>query len=172
MICFIWVTSVGVNSSLLLFSDISPVDGLPCTNGAIMSHELTITIVCGMFLLMIINTIIYIAIGWKIAFRKGLLNLNTSKIKRTRVMILVYAGFIVFWLPLFITLMIVLVDRNREEYIFCPAEYMILTGFINSGINWGIYGLADKKFRNAFKMLLCHSRRNIMRTSVPNTAIS
>ena len=80
VICLIWITSVGVNSSLLWFSDFSSVKGMPCTNGAIVSFELKITIICGMFLLMIMNTFIYVAIGWKIAFRKGISNLNNSNI--------------------------------------------------------------------------------------------
>ena len=80
-------------------------------------------------------------------------------------MIIVYAGYFLCWIPLFITMTIELVDKSRIKSIFCPAEYLTLTGYINSGINWLIYGLADKKFRNAFKMLLVHSRTTTMQTA-------
>ena len=172
VICLNWMASFSVNLPLLLFSDISSDDRVPCTNGAIISLELNIFLVCGMFILMTINTLIYIAIGWKIAFRKRILNLKRSKIIRTRMMIIVYAGFIVCWSPLFIILTYVLTDRNREEYIFCPAEYLLLTGYINSGMNWVIYGLADRKFRNAFNILLCQRARNTLCTLGSNTVTS
>ena len=144
---------------MLWYGETYIVAGIPCTNCSIFSRDMSITLICFMLSMIIINTGIYTAIWLKLAYRKRNLNVKTSKLARTRMMILVSAGYSVCWIPLFITLTIELVDTAQIERVFCPAEYLTLIAFINSGINWAIYGLADQKFRNAFKMLLCQLRR-------------
>ena len=154
-IAIIWITSLIIGFSVIWLNDIPSDNVLPCTNGRILSSELHVILSVTLLMLLLTSFPLYIAIGCKINHRTTLNRFKRSTLVRTKLMVVIYAGFIVCWLPLGIIEMLSFVDKTLTRDVFCVREYLVLLAYTNSGINWIIYGLANKKFRVAFSVMLC-----------------
>ena len=78
------------------------------------------------------------------------------RMDKAKLMAKVYVVFAICWGP-FITFSLLIETTSSSEMKYkynCIREYTILLGFINSGINWIVYGLANKRFRVCFKKVL------------------
>lgn len=73
---------------------------------------------------------------------------------KTQLMARIYLLFSLSWLPFAVASFLVIDSPNRLDYV-CFKEYAIIGGLVNSGFNWILYGLANEKFRDSFKLLLC-----------------
>ncbi|XP_060587872.1 tyramine receptor Ser-2-like [Ruditapes philippinarum] len=76
------------------------------------------------------------------------------KLAKTYILIAISAIFIICWAPYcIVTFFKIFFDYDELKI---AAGWTILLVFINSGLNWLIYGLKNAKIRRAFKMLLCN----------------
>lgn len=74
-------------------------------------------------------------------------------LRRTKMTLIIFGIFALSWTP-YLIVSSVLVFDNRPA-IRCSRQWCICLGVCNSAINWIIYGLANKSFREAFKAVLC-----------------
>ena len=147
--------SIGTGSSVIWLNNIHSMKNLPCTNSAILSYHLNVLITCIVFLLLLINSVLYVAIATEISRKRPVNRINVSRVTRTRLMMAVYAGFVACWLPVSVVALIVMANQSKRIELFCTREYLIVIAFTNSGVNWIIYGLANKSFRDSFRTILC-----------------
>ena len=79
------------------------------------------------------------------------------EISRMYMLIAVSAVFIFCWAPFcFITFFKVIIT---SESMKIAQSIALVLGFLNSALNWLIYGLKNQKFRHAFRLLLCKKVR-------------
>ena len=154
ILVFIWIMSIGTGSSVIWLNNIHSNNTLPCTNSAILSYHLNVLITCIVFLLLLINSVLYVAIATEISRKRPVNRINVSRVSRTQLMMVVYAGFVVCWLPLGVVGLIIIANQTKRIELFCTREYLIVIAFTNSGVNWIIYGLANKSFRDSFRTIL------------------
>ena len=75
-----------LSSSLIWKHDFSDINGMPCTNNAMISFDMNVSATCVMLILMIVNTVIYSVISFKITHRKGLPKITGTNIAKTKMM--------------------------------------------------------------------------------------
>ena len=155
IIVTIWITSLTFCLCLYWQGKHLEVRGISCTNGDFVGFELSVVMTCVIFLMMITIIVLYIGICFKLKHRKELPELSLPKNAHTNLMMFVYAGFIVCWLPIGVINVISYGNRLLHKDLVCVREYLTLLAYINSGMNWIIYGLANQKFRKAFVTILC-----------------
>ena len=82
----------------------------------------------------------------------------SRNLTKTYVMMAVSATFIICWGP-FSVLCVIGIFHQWEEYPTC-LRWSFFFGFLNSGINWMIYGFRNPKFRKAIQgVVACSSSR-------------
>ena len=165
----IWIVSISLalTSASFYFRNL----GNSCIIGEIVPRTINITLAVFLVFQSIFNLILFAIVLWKIKSQPGMneptssrdrINKRQNEIKldKAKLMARVYVVFAVCWTP-FITFSLLTESTSspdtRQKYV-CAREYSVLLGCINSGLNWMIYGLANKRFRQGFKEILCFSR--------------
>jgi hypothetical protein len=82
-----------------------------------------------------------------------------SSIEKTKLLILVLGVFVLCWLPYGVIVVLELFIPRENKTIIQAKAYSSLLAFLNSSVNWIIYGLKNKDIRNAFKQILCRKRK-------------
>jgi uncharacterized membrane protein len=67
------------------------------------------------------------------------------------------------WLPYGVIVVLELFIPRENKTIIQAKAYTSLLAFLNSSVNWIIYGLKNKKIRKAFKQILCRKRKRDMK---------
>ena len=80
-------------------------------------------------------------------------------LKKTYIMLIISASFILCWGPFSILSFIGLF--HQWDTYNTTMRYCIILGFLNSGFNWMIYGFANAKFRRAITSLLKRKRDDL-----------
>ena len=169
MIFLIWISAI-IFGLCIYFKNVNfEQEAIPCTNGNLISYQMNMAISCLIFLMAVFTSTLYFGICCKLKTRKKLSHLKASKVAQTNLMILVYACFVVSWLPLGIVNVILLENQSLNEDLFCVREYLTLLAYMNSGVNWIIYGLANQKFRSAFATILCRTCIKQLNGPVPSS---
>ncbi|XP_053407970.1 sphingosine 1-phosphate receptor 1-like [Mercenaria mercenaria] len=128
-----------------------------CRMGAILPQDFQL--VCSIVLLLVvfINFVLYGIVMWKVKTKRTPGNSGgRKKSSKTVLMIIVFLLFVICWLP-FITCSIIMhfsLEPSTFQNVICAREYLAKLGYINCALNCVIYGLANKKFRAAFKKIL------------------
>ena len=154
-VAVVWIVSLCFGASIVWLNTLPSVIVVRCTSGSTISVELHITMTSLAFVLMFLNSVFYVIIECKIN-QKGKFNrINALSIARAKMMITVSFAFVACFLPVCILEMIIISDQTKLSTLFCAREFAVLLIYVNSGINWIIYGLANRKFRIAFSAILC-----------------
>lgn len=75
-----------------------------------------------------------------------------GNLRRTKMMLIVFGVFGLCWAPyLIVSLEMVFYDKPEVR---CARQWCTCTGIVNSALNWIIYGLANRNFREAFQAVL------------------
>ncbi|KAJ8319478.1 hypothetical protein KUTeg_004569 [Tegillarca granosa] len=82
------------------------------------------------------------------------INISKKDVRKTKIMVLVLGIFAICWGPYCVIIITetFFVDKNIELII--AKKFFGCLGMMNSGLNWIVYGVKNKNFRQAFKYLL------------------
>ena len=151
----VWVVSLCIGATVFWLNTLPDVITVPCTTGSTISLVQHVTMTSLAFLLMILSSALYVVIECKI-YQKGKLNrINALSVARAKMMIIVCVAFVACYLPVCLIQLVIIFDQTKLPTLFCAREYAMLLLYTNSGINWIIYGLANRKFRIVFSAILC-----------------
>ena len=97
---------------------------------------------------------------------RGMVKINSRERRAEKTLIWVFACFVVFWLPFFITNLTYGICRwcQIPDDVFLTFTWL---GYISSGVNPCIYTLLNKDFRNAFKRILLCRHYQLTSRKVP-----
>lgn len=113
----------------------------------------TALILAGEFL---INSIFFVLIFCKIKFYQPTIRASRRVRSRATLMVVIFIVFVIFWMPFVIlTILVNISPLSDMSSLYCIREYVDNFGVLHSGLNWIIYGLANRKFREAFNILIC-----------------
>ena len=154
-----WIISILSGSLPVILVNLQPPNStFVCRVGAIMPLEFNLIASVLIIVVIIINFVLYGMVIWKIKTNKTPGN-SASKKKNTKtvLMIIVFVIFVVCWMPFVICSIMLHADISTStlQSIWCVREYVVKLGMVNSALNWILYGLANQKFRTAFKKILC-----------------
>ncbi|KAH3789891.1 hypothetical protein DPMN_168080 [Dreissena polymorpha] len=128
-----------------------------CRIGAIMPFAADVASILFMITVIVICTVLYCIILWTVKERpmRALTErLYKKSVKKTSLMLVVSALFLLCWVPFIISSIIVFVSRSLLQSASCAREYVVFLGFLNSSVNWIVYGASNRKFRTAFKQII------------------
>lgn len=152
----VWATSLSTVVVVLLL--VQRPETVICRVGVIFPSHLNIVAISVMCGKLLIGCTIYSIIAWKIKASsfKARKTYHRNFTRKTYIMIIVFILFAVCWLPFIVcTLWLEFVSsKSQESTLLCIREYSARLGFLNSAMNWIVYGVSHKKFRRAFKELL------------------
>lgn len=120
-----------------------------------------------LFLGLVLNVIFYIcvvAIAVKNVREHGRqtgtsTNLFKSReMSKTVTMAAVLGLFALFWFPYAMITLVLTVNKDCDQTMYYVRRWFLILGLFNSCINWLIYGLKNKDFKEAFKTILCCDR--------------
>lgn len=155
----VWATSLSVVVVVLLL--VERPETVICRVGVIFPSHLNIVAISVMCGKLLIGSTIYSIIAWKIkaSSLKPRKTYHRHFTRKTYIMIIVFILFAVCWSPFIVcTLWLEFVSsKSQESTLLCIREYSSRFGFLNSAMNWIVYGVSHKKFRMAFKELLFFS---------------
>ena len=80
------------------------------------------------------------------------------QVKRTKLILLSIVIYKVCWTP-YTVLSGLLLAYPSMLHIVCAKEYTILLGYINACLHCIVICLGNKKYRDAFKLVLCGCRK-------------
>ncbi|KAH3791094.1 hypothetical protein DPMN_169305 [Dreissena polymorpha] len=153
-----------------------------CRTGAINEFSVDVVSVVFMIIVIVVCTILYFIILWTVKVRplKALaMRQHKKTVKKTLLMLAVSAVFVVCWLPFIISSIITSVSPSFERSASCVREFLIFLGYLNSSVNWVVYGLSNRKFRTAFRqIIMCRccrtkiSNNTLKAQSLPENAIN
>lgn len=136
-----------------------PTGRVICRLGAMFPSQIHLSAVSLVFANMLVSGILYGILLWKIKAATVGESSNPRRkfTRKTFIMIIVFFLFVCCWIPFIIcSFMIETVMSNAEASKYeCVREYLTRLGFLNSSMNWIVYGVSNEKFRWAFKKLLC-----------------
>ena len=110
-----------------------------------------------MFTSITINSTLYVIVLKKIINRREITSNSVSAarmVSRTKLMMNVYVVFAVCWMPCLIFVFLVWLYPDDLD-MKCYREHSITLGYVNSGLNWILYGIGNKNYRDEFRRLLC-----------------
>lgn len=157
MILFTWITFIVIGFLPLFGLHETVPENFHCMSQHLLLPLYKWILLSLLMLSLIINTIFFIVIV-RTATKKlrtlpgNLLTKNQLKkdIRHTRVMLTITGLFIIFWAPFGITAFI----PGESETLFIVKDITASLGFINSCLNWVVYGYRCRKFREAFKSII------------------
>jgi hypothetical protein len=153
-----WTVAILIGSLPVILQNLQPPnDTFVCRIGAIVTRDFDYTSSTLIIVTMIVDVILYGMVIWKMKTNKTPGNSATQKKNtKTLLMIGVFVLFVVCWIPFVICslMMQTVISPITFQNIICVREYLVKLGLIHSALNWIIYGLANKKFRIAFKKIL------------------
>lgn len=83
-----------------------------------------------------------------------------TNLRRTKMTLVIFGVFAVCWAPYLIISLVLVFTMNPT--IRCVRLWCICSGVVNSAVNWLIYGLANRSFRDAFKdVIYCRKMTQI-----------
>ena len=88
--------------------------------------------------------------------------------KRTWLMMAIFGVFVLCWSPYVI--LVTLTAFYHVKHLFRIRKWMTLLGLFNSGLNWIVYGLMNRRFRKAFICILtcrCDVNFSLVATTDP-----
>lgn len=91
--------------------------------------------------------------------------------KRTWLMLITFAVFVMCWAP-YVALVTLAIFKDYK-HLLRIRQWTTLLGLFNSGMNWIIYGLMNRRFRRAFKYILtCRCNVNFSRLSATDSFVN
>jgi hypothetical protein len=116
-----------------------------------------------------LNVIFYAKVAHTVWRRlKRVNNINASlevqtrsrrEINRTKLMLLVFSVFIIFWGPMeMMVIFWVPLKLFLRPEMMTLRRFLLLLGIANSSVNWIVFGWKNKDFRKGFAMLLGRKR--------------
>ena len=174
IVCVCWTYYVIVASLPLMGWNAFHDDVIICDTDLVWTHGYDILLFGGLLVIMIVNGILaWFVIKIINADPKCIRYSPSSSFKlynvvanrrRTKMMLIVYGVFAICWTPY------VLVSLGMEFYngpeVRCARQWCICTGIVNSALNWIIYGLGNRTFREAFRAVLTRQTVVQLRGSV------
>lgn len=95
----------------------------------------------------------------------------TTSIEKTKVLILILGVFVVCWAPYCIVVFLEILFPSKRKQLDEVRIYCGMVAFVNSSLNWVIYGLKNKKIRHAFiRTLKCGSGESMQSISRQNSS--
>lgn len=88
---------------------------------------------------------------------------RSREMSKTVTMAAVLGLFALFWSPYAAVTLIITVESYCDAKLYYIRRWFLLLGMFNCSINWIIYGLKNKDFKEAFKAILCSNRRMFQR---------
>jgi hypothetical protein len=156
-----WLIAILAGGLPIIFQNLKPPNStFICNVGTIIPQEFELIPPILIIVTGIIDFILFGAVIWKIKTNKVPGNSVTRKKNtKTILMIIVLVLFVICWMPFIICSLMMQADISIStlQNIICAKEYLAKLGLGNSAMNWILYGLANKKFRIAFRTLLCYS---------------
>ena len=130
------------------------IDGCPVAWYSV--ETLTTISTCFIMLALVLNFVLYGIVIRRLMRRDKDFNFNSTKkqMSKTKLMMYIYIAFAICWLPFLVCQTGVLIYPSNVK-LKCYREYFFIPGFLNSGLNWIFYGIGNKKYRDAFKKILC-----------------
>ena len=154
----IWVISI-ITGISPVFLHTKPLNNtFICRIGTIAQREFDFIPSVVITLTVIIELFLYGIVIWKIKTKKTPgSSASTKKNTKTVLMIIVFVLFVVCLMPFVICSLMMQADISTAtlQNIMCIREYVAKLGLLNAALNWILYGLANQKFRTAFKAILC-----------------
>ncbi|KAH3771660.1 hypothetical protein DPMN_172987 [Dreissena polymorpha] len=164
-----WVISIATMAFPTMNSMVTNSHGpVLCRFGTTVPRDAALGAVGFLLLQVIFNSVLFIAVILKVRYsneqkdiwiakKHATTNSKGSTISsKSKLMAKVYVIFAICWFPFITTTLLLETDVSIEKRIrySCIREYSLHLGFINSGLNWIVYGLANNRFREAFKQIL------------------
>lgn len=81
--------------------------------------------------------------------------LKSREMSKTVTMASVLGLFALFWFPYALMTFLITVNSTCVANLYYVRRWFLLLGLFNCSINWIIYGLRNKDFSDAFKMVIC-----------------
>ncbi|XP_052778043.1 histamine H2 receptor-like [Mya arenaria] len=79
---------------------------------------------------------------------------KSREMSKTVTMAAVLGLFALFWLPYAAMTLIITIQDHCVQILYHVRRWFLLLGLFNCSINWIIYGLRNKDFREAFSLIL------------------
>ena len=159
-VLIMWILVIIIGSLPLMgFNKLS--DNSRCIYTKVLWMEYTI-VIASLWASCIISNAIFFLLVIKVAVSKlrKVRNSDTNhkrisrNLAKTYIIIIVSATFVVFWGPFCVLTFMGLFHWKKSYSI--AARWAYFAGFLNSGINWMIYGFKNPKVRKAMKaVVLC-----------------
>ncbi|XP_060587874.1 histamine H2 receptor-like [Ruditapes philippinarum] len=83
---------------------------------------------------------------------------RSREMSKTVTMAAVLGLFALFWSPYAAMTLIITIQRNCTAELYYIRRWFLLLGLFNCSLNWIIYGLKNKDFKEAFKTIICSNR--------------
>lgn len=80
--------------------------------------------------------------------------ISKKDVRKTKIMVLVLGIFAVCWGPYCVIIIAETFFVNKNIQLIIVKKFFGCLGMLNSGLNWIVYGVKNKNFRQAFKYLL------------------
>ncbi|KAL4240324.1 hypothetical protein ACF0H5_001115 [Mactra antiquata] len=157
IILFTWFIGVVIGCLPLFGLHADVPEHFYCTSSHLMLPMYKRVVLSVFILASLVNAIMFLIVV-KIAVNK-LKTLPSSRstkhklrkeIRHTRIMLIITGLFIVFWTPFGITTFI----PGESLTLYMVKDMTVSFGFINSCLNWIVYGFRCRKFRIAFKSIV------------------
>lgn len=153
-----WTVSIIFGCLPVVLPNLKPPEiSFVCRIGVIIpqSYGLVLTIV--LLLSLVLNFILYGVVLWTIKYNRKPGNFTGSrKYTKTVLMFIIFVFFVACWIPFIICSFPLQTNLPVSVYenVICVRDYLARLGYINSSMNWIIYGVANKKIRTTFKQIL------------------
>ena len=128
-----------------------------CTVDAMLTKEYRQLLVALGIIFLLANMAMFIPVVY-VACRKSK---DVNKKYLTRLLAYTFSIFSVAWCPFWVfTATKALADGPKVK---CADQWSVHLGIFHSGIDWLVYGLGNKNFRQAFKQLIpcCHEKKRL-----------
>ena len=100
------------------------------------------------------NMCLCLIVMWRVLTNPAARNNYRKSMIKCLLTLQIYILFALCWGPYVVTTVLMEVNKEDRNNYFCFREFAILFGFMNSGLNWILYSLANKKFRKSFKKVI------------------
>ena len=114
-----------------------------------------------------VDIVVYITMCTALCILQGKITLTARKVRQGR-RSLTRSGphtssgnLVLLWLPYYVILILMARVENDSMILEILMKCAVLFGYVNSAINPIMYGLNNRKYRLAYKLLLCKKTENM-----------
>jgi hypothetical protein len=146
--------------SAVNISDDSP-RGFSCKYGYMIPYKASMFAAIFLPIEFGFNVCLCLIVMWRVLTNNAARNNYRKSMIKCLLTLQIYILFAVCWSPYVVTTVLMEMNKEGINDYFCFREFAVLVGFMNSGMNWILYSLANRKFRKSFKNVLsCTTVKN------------